>query len=76
MERKKFLSYYTYSTPVVYLKWNNHIQPGRYYSAVEAHIAYLQGNFITNKSDIWEICTPDATVNINEIGEWQIINPK
>jgi hypothetical protein len=63
----KPLSFYTYSRPVVLIQWNNHIQPGRYFSAIEALNNIKQTNIFPNKKDVWEICTPEGKINISDI---------
>jgi hypothetical protein len=63
----KPLAYYHYNTPKVTINWNNHKQMGSYFSALSALNKICELNTHPQKSDIWEICTPDGVLNVSNL---------
>lgn len=63
----KPLVYYVYSSPKITINWNHHKQLGSYYSAVQALNKIYELDVYPNKSDKWEICTPEIIIDVSNI---------
>lgn len=66
MKTDKPLSFYRYSTPCIYVKWNGKSQPiGRFKTAEEAKEAILRiESSMPTKLDLWTIETPENSIKL------------